>query len=162
LRCFNVQKILAFIKAHTIAERVFKDHSLEDGRDELTRAENIVLEESLQQVNQAEEALAAFDENEVRQIKSHYACHIILNKAAAYYERLSREGLMSEREAGEFIEEIESNIRHLNECQNSTHVGELSEGSKLERMPNDQWSLIHLRGNNAKCAVDTDEKNHTV
>ena len=62
------------------------------------------------------EALAKFDEEETQQIKSHYACHIILSTAAAYYERLSRQGLMSEREAGEVLEEIESSTRHVDEC----------------------------------------------
>ena len=44
---FLVQELLAFIKAHEIAEKAFKDLSQGDGRDELTLAENVVLQESV-------------------------------------------------------------------------------------------------------------------
>ncbi len=156
---FKVQEILAFIKAHEIAEKAFKDSSHDDGKDELTRAENIVLQESFEQVTLAEEALAEFDEEEVQQIKSHYACHIILSTAAAYYERLSRQGLMSEREAGEMLEEIESSTRHVDECQSFTHAGELSEGHKKQRMPTDDWSSIYLKGSDV--ITEKDEEGRT-
>jgi hypothetical protein len=156
---FLVQEILAFIKAHEIAEKVFKDISQGDGKDELSRAENVVLQESLNQVLRAEQALSEFDENKVQQIKSHYACHIILNKAAAFYEKLSLQGLMTEREAGEFLEEVESSIRHLNECQVPVHNGELSERHKMERMPNDEWSSLHLRSIDVKIMEGNVTKN---
>jgi hypothetical protein len=155
---YLIQELLAFIKAHEIAEKVFKDISQGDGKDELSRAENIVLRESFDQVLRAEKALDEFDENEVQQIKSHYACHIILNKAAAYYEKLSRQGLMTEREAGEFLCEMESSIRHLNECQESEH-GELSERHKMERMPNDEWSSLHLRSSVAQNVAENVKEN---
>ena len=156
---FKVQEILAFIKAHEIAEKAFRDFTHNDGKDELTRAENIVLQESFEQVTLAEEALAEFDEEEVQQIKSHYACHIILSTAAAYYERLSRQGLMSEREAGEMLEEIESSTRHVDECQSFTHAGELSEGHKKQRMPTDDWSSIYLKGSDV--ITEKDEEGRT-
>ena len=134
---FLVQEILVFIKAHEIAKKAFKDLSQGDGEDELTRAENMVLQESDDQVLQAEQALNEFDSNEVKKIKSHYACHIILSTAAAYYERLSRQGLVTGREASTVLEEIEAHILHTNECQNSMHAGELSERHKLKMMPDD-------------------------
>lgn len=140
---FVVEQLLAFIKAHKMAEKTFKEFSegQGDGKGECTRAENIVLEESFDQVLRAEQTLDEYDEKEVQQIKSHYACRIILNKAAAFYEKLARQGLMTEREAGEFIEETETNIRHLNVCRASTHAGELSEQHKMEMMPSDGWGV---------------------
>mmetsp|Transcript_2950 Transcript_2950/g.4511 ORF Transcript_2950/g.4511 Transcript_2950/m.4511 type:complete len:912 (+) Transcript_2950:73-2808(+) len=151
---FLVQELLAFIKAHEIAEKAFKDLSQGDGRDELTLAENVVLQESVDQVLLAEQALDEFDEKEVQQIKSHYACHIILSKAAAYYETLSRQGLMSEREAGEILEEMESHILHTKECQDSSHAGEMSDRHKLEMVPDDDWSPLHLSSSNAKSVTE--------
>ena len=147
---FLVQEILAFTKAHEIAEKAFKDLSQGDGNCELTQAENIVLQESADQVLLAEQALDKFDAKEVQQIKSHYACTIILNRAAAYYERLSHQGLMSEREAGELIEEMEANILHTKECLDSSHDGELSDRHKIEMMPDDNWSSLHLRNSTLK------------
>ena len=151
---FLVQELLAFIKAHEIAEKAFKDLSQGDGKDDLTRAENTVLQESFDQVLLAEQALDEFDEKEVQQIKSHYACHIILSKAAAYYETLSRQGLMSEREAGEFLEEMEAHILHTKECQDSSHAGEMSHRHKLEMVPDDDWSPLHLSSSNAKSVTE--------
>mmetsp|Transcript_14784 Transcript_14784/g.20973 ORF Transcript_14784/g.20973 Transcript_14784/m.20973 type:complete len:914 (+) Transcript_14784:196-2937(+) len=151
---FLVQELLTFIKAHEIAEKAFKDLSQGDGNDELSQAENIVLQESVNQVLLAEQALEKFDAKEVQQIKSHYACNIILNRAAAYYERLSRQGLMSEREAGELIEEIEANILHTKECLDTSHTGELSDRHKMEKMPEDDWSLFHLRNSSVKSATE--------
>ena len=151
---FLVQEVLAFIKAHEIAEKAFKDLSQGDGNGELTQAENIVLQESVDQVRLAEQALDEFDEKEVQQIKSHYACNIILSRAAAYYERLSRQGLMSEREAGEFLEEMEENILHTKECLDSSHAGELSEHHKLEMIPDDDWCPLHLKSSNVKSMTE--------
>lgn len=156
---FHVQELLAFIKAHEIAEKAFREFTHVGGKDELTRAENVVLHESLEQVTLAEEALAEFDVEKVQQIKSHYACHIILSTAASYYERLSRQGLMSEREAGEVLEEIESSTRHMDECQSLTHAGELSEGHKKQRMPTDDWSSIYLKGSDV--IMEKDEEGRT-
>mmetsp|Transcript_8996 Transcript_8996/g.13898 ORF Transcript_8996/g.13898 Transcript_8996/m.13898 type:complete len:907 (-) Transcript_8996:63-2783(-) len=151
---FLVQEILAFTKAHEIAEKAFKDLSQGDGNCELTQAENIVLQESADQVLLAEQALDKFDAKEVQQIKSHYACTIILNRAAAYYERLSHQGLMSEREAGELIEEMEANILHTKECLDNSHDGELSDRHKIEMMPDDNWSSLHLRNSTLKCVTE--------
>ncbi len=155
---FLVEELLAFIKAHEIAEKAFKDLSQGDGNDELTQAENIVLQESANQVLLAEQALDKFDAKEVQQIKSHYACNIILNKAAAYYERLSRQGLVSEREAGELIEEIEANILHTKECLDTSHTGELSDRHKVELMPDDDWSSLNLRNSSVKNATAENTK----
>ena len=114
--------------------------------------------ESAGQVRLAEDALEEFDEKEVQQIKSHYACNIILSSAAAYYERLSKQGLISEREAGEFLEEIETEILHTKECLDDSHAGELSEHHKqaigvkyrpkhcLEKTKKGDFISIHYNG----------------
>ncbi len=155
---YLVQEVLAFIKAHSIAEAAFKDLSQGDANGELTQAEIIVLQESVAQVRLAKDALKEFDEKEVQQIKSHYACNIILNRAAAYYERLSEQGLMSEREAGEFLEEMEKEILHTKECLDSSHAGELSEHHKQAMIPDDDWSPLHLRSSNVKNTTEIVEE----
>lgn len=155
---FLVQEVLAFIKAHNIAEAAFRDLSMGEGNEDFTRGEKIVLRESAGQVRLAEDALKEFDEKEVQQIKSHYACNIILSSAAAYYERLSEQGLISEREAGEFLEEIETEILHTKECLDDSHAGELSEHHKQAMMPDDDWSQLHIRSSNVKNTTENAEE----
>jgi|GEM_PF-4626784 len=114
----------------------------------LSSAEKIVLEESAAQVRLADKALLALDKEDVKMIKSHYACQILLSRSAHYFSRLSKYGLMTEREAGEFIEEIEKEMHNLIACREFTHQDEISHNMKmhrLSRIPDYMLVNMHLQ-----------------
>lgn len=114
----------------------------------LSSAEKIVLDESAAQVRLADKALLALDKEDVKMIKSHYACHILLNRSAHYFSKLSKYGLMSDREAGEFIEEIEEEIHSLAACREFAHQDEMTDGSKmnrLSRIPENMLTNMNLK-----------------
>ena len=104
------------------------------GKQTLSSAEKIVLDESAAQVRLADKALLALDREDVKMIKSHYACHILLNRGAHYFSKLAEHGLMTEREAGEFIEEIEEEIHSLVACKEFAHEDEITNESKMHRL----------------------------
>ncbi|KAL7539494.1 hypothetical protein ACHAXR_011486, partial [Thalassiosira sp. AJA248-18] len=130
----RVRQILAFIHAHERARRVFKEEFSKAGEDSLTAAEKIVLDESDAQVEMAEQALSTLDDDDVAIVKSHYVCQILLNRAAYYFKKLKKHGLMTEREAGEHLEEIEENIQHILECRETTHTDEMTTDRKTRRL----------------------------
>ena len=66
----------------------------------------LVLDESDEQVELADEALKKLSETDVAIVKSHYVCQILLNRAAYYFIKLKKNGLMTEREADHFLENI--------------------------------------------------------
>jgi hypothetical protein len=100
----------------------------------LSSAEKIVLDESAAQVRLADKAILGLDKEDVKMIKSHYACHILLNRSARYFSKLAQYGLMSHREAGEFIEEIEEEIHALIACKEFAHQDEITDDTKMHRL----------------------------
>lgn len=62
-----------------------------------------VINESREQVFKADSAIAAYDAEDVQSSKSQYVCQILPHKAANYFETLSAYGLMTDREASEFL-----------------------------------------------------------
>lgn len=107
-----------------------------------------MLDEIDGQVELADQALSKLDANEVAMVKSHYACQILLNRAAYYNKKLKKHGLMTEREAGGFVEEIEENLYDLLECQETEHTDEMSTDHKMHRISNcspellSTWNLL--------------------
>ena len=104
---------LSFIKAHLCAQEKFKIEFASVNANSLTLAEKTVLDESREQVSRADSAVAAFDSEDVQSVKSQYVCQILLHKAATYFENLSANGLMTDREAGEFLGRYDLELREL-------------------------------------------------
>ena len=79
----------------------------------LTLAEKTVIDESRNQVTQADAAICAFDDMDVKAVKSQYVCQVLLHRAAAYFEQLTYKGLMTERELGEHRDKYDLELRDL-------------------------------------------------
>lgn len=59
---------------------------------------------------------------------------MLLNKSAYYFEKLANRGLVTEREASEFIGEVEEDIFNLLDCREATHKDQLSLRAKKMRI----------------------------
>ena len=103
----------SFIKAHLRAQEKFKIEFASVNENSLALAEKTVLDESREQVSKADLAVAAFDSEDVQSVKSQYVCQILLHKAANCFENLSANGLMTDREAGEFLGRYDLELREL-------------------------------------------------
>jgi len=142
----KVRQILAFTHAHEWARKIFKREFSKAGEDYLTPAEKIVMDESDKQVQLASEALCELDETEVAMVKSQYACQILLNRSAHYYQKLHQRGLMTEREAGKVLEEIEDEINDLLECREKEYEDEMSSSEKIRRLSMIPKETLHMQG----------------
>lgn len=131
---FRVRQILAFVHAHGMARKIFKEEFNQAGKDCLTEAEKIVLDESDMEVQLAEGAMEELLEEDVAMVKSLLLCHIVLNKSADYFKKLADEGLMSGKEASEFLEHIEDEISHILKTKEVDHSAELSDTTKVARL----------------------------
>ena len=101
----------------------------------LTLAEKTVIDESKLQVAKADAAINAFDAEDVSAVKSQYVCQILLYKSANYFERLALNGLMTEREAGEFLGQFDRELRNLRlSSELKTQIRQLS-GRKIAPEP---------------------------
>jgi hypothetical protein len=130
--CFHIEQIIAYMYAHELARKAFKREFIKAEQVTLTEAEKVVLYESEQQVKLAEEELSKFDIMHVKTVRSHYACQILLNRAAYCYKDQLNHGLITEMEAGTLLEEIEGHISNLLECRETVH-DQKDDGSKSER-----------------------------
>ena len=127
-------KVLAFIKAHELAKGGLKKFCSNASTDEYSAAEIVVLRECDIQIQLAEDALNEIDKEQVQQVKSHYACQILLNKAAHFLQTLTAQGLMTQGEAGQILEEIEDHVQGVVECQKEVHEGEYTPSEKISFM----------------------------
>lgn len=118
---FQIQQALAFTYAHELARKSFKREFIQAEQVTLTEAEKVVLFESEQQQKLAEEDLRKYDVANVNMVRSHYACQILLNRAAYCYKDQLGHGLITEMEAGTLLEEIEGLIKRLLECREPIH-----------------------------------------
>merc|ERR1712194_388145 len=78
--------------------------------------------------------LSTFPEADVALVKSRYVCQVLLNKSAFYFKQLNDQGLVTEREAGESLDEIEENINGLMKFRKAAHTGEMSATAKRARL----------------------------
>ena len=128
---YQVRQVIVFVHAHNLAREVFKKEFSKGAV--LTECEKCVLDESDEQVRLANASLAKLDEVDVGVVKSHYVCQILLNRAAYYLNKLKKHGLMSEKEAAGFLEEIQENLKHLLECKEVYHTDEMNSSHKMKR-----------------------------
>ena len=129
---FRIEQIFAFTYAHESARKSFTREFIKTGEAGLTDAEQVVMYESEQQVKFAEEALSKFDVTNVNMVRSHYACRILLNRAAYCYSKQLDHNLITEREAGTLLEEVEGHINDLLECRHKDHSDVESNRSKTD------------------------------
>ena len=130
--CFEIEQILAFTYAHELSRKAFKREFIKTGEVGLTEAEQVVMYESEQQVKLAEESLSKFDAIYVNTVRSHCACQILLNRAASCCSKQLDHSLITEREAGTLLEEIEGHIKTLLECREIDHTDDECNHSKTE------------------------------
>jgi len=109
----RVLQALSFIQAHQSAQEMFKKEFASVNSNCLSLAEKAVIDESRIQVSKAYGAINAFDEEDVKAVKSQYVCMILLHKAASYFRTLASNGLMTEREANEFLDKYDLELRNL-------------------------------------------------
>lgn len=133
----HVRHVLAFVKAHELAAEVFKKGFLKMKDDKelqrkgsLTSTEKVILDECAAQINLAVASLEKLNATDVALSKSHYACDILLHKGASYFAVLSNHGLLTQREASEFVEDIEKKLFNVSECHQLAHKGELTKSRK--------------------------------
>lgn len=136
----HVRTTLAFMWAHEMATKAFKKGFLKLGdsklqrKGSLTSTEKVVLDENEEQMKLASDSLKKLDKMDVTLVKSHYVCEILLNKSASYITELSHHGLMSEKEASEFLEHIEKDIFNIRWCRQDKHKDEMTERYKKKRL----------------------------
>jgi len=109
----QVLQALSFIQAHRASQKTFKAEFASVNSNSLTLAAKAVLDESKDQVAKAESAINNFDVDDVSAIKSQYVCQILLYKSAHYFENLARRGLMTEKEATEYLYQYDLELRKL-------------------------------------------------
>ena len=105
---------LAFTRAHRVAQKIFKE---EFSDSTLTSTELKILSESNDQIRLAELALSELDQEDVDSITSHYACHILLNNSRDFIQRLAKQELIPESEAGDLLEDLDEYVGSLMECR---------------------------------------------
>jgi len=119
----RIRQIYVFIAAHKRARNKFKDEFTRIDYS-LTSAEKIVMDECDFNIDLAQQELDKIDPDEVKLTKSQYAAQILLNKESYYIEELQKHGLMTEKESGGFIEEIEEHLLEVWQvCETSETTG---------------------------------------
>ena len=110
----RVLTALSFIKAHSAAQEIFKaEFSHANSNNTLSLAEKAILDESRSQVDMADAAIHLVDTEDLQAIKSQYCCQLLLRKSARYLEDLTSQGLLTHREAGQYLEKIDTELRLL-------------------------------------------------
>ena len=117
----NVHIALAFIDAHLEAQACFQE---EFCRPPFEEAQKLVARESKDQVHAAMDFLESQDQDDVKIIVSHLLCTILLNKLARYVEHVTHLGFLEEKEASVYIEQIEEELEHLQDCTLVKHGDE--------------------------------------
>lgn len=113
-----IDRALAFIAAHRYAQAYFTKE-FENADSELSHAGQMVVLESMIQVDKAEEELRKQDKSDVELAVSHKFCSILLHSAVIYIEKFVAQGLLKDDEAEEWVREIEKEVDHVNECNRS-------------------------------------------
>lgn len=148
----QVLQALALIHAHEGAQAKFKEEFATVGEHALTASEKAVLDESKEQIAQAEAALETFDKNDVDIVKSQFVCKVLLSKSAKYFETLAHDGLMTDKEASEFLEHIEHEMFQLllsAELESEGLLDSKTKNSRLSTLSLDVLSDLNIDKNAA-------------
>lgn len=111
----QVLRATAFQLAHQAARRKLKagfceiSNALQDAADK-------VVEESEKQEQLAQQVLDSVDKDQLKVIVEHFVCHVLLNKAAKMVKKHHASGILKDKEAEHFLEEIDEAIYRTNIC----------------------------------------------
>jgi hypothetical protein len=118
----SVLRALSFIDAHKEAQDRLQDelagnylHKNVDTTSSMTAFKE-VMKESRAEVRKAKEVLKSHSKKKLKHVISHYLCAIIQNKAARYIKLLLDSGVLLQKEARHFLEEIDEDISHIRKC----------------------------------------------
>jgi hypothetical protein len=133
-RHLDLRRTLAFIAAHTVAQQRFGLEFCSDDSDlsEFNAAKQLILRESMSEVETAEKNLRSHSKEDISCAASHLCCIILLNTYAKYMHYLSQAGLLLPKEANHFIEECDSEINAARACCLSDHPGKLTNEDKRQ------------------------------
>lgn len=91
---------------------------------EFSRQAELVLDESVEEVAQAEDVLSWHGRKDLEVVVSHKFCGVLLLDAAKKIEQLAESGLLQPTEAEEFLEEVQKAWHEVNSCNVRHHEGE--------------------------------------
>jgi hypothetical protein len=121
---YDVDRCVSYLEAHRRSREVFKTEFVLDC-DNMTDAEATVLRESDAACAEAVALLESFPARSVEAMISHRFCSILLNSVVHHFEDLARSGLLSAKEAEDFVSEIQSMILRIDSCPDDEHPEEL-------------------------------------
>lgn len=132
----KVLRALAFLHAHRLALEYMEEHIIGNSASvsEFGESEKFVVAEVKAQMKLARKVVESADESDVEIIESHSFCAILLNRTALYVEALLSSGVLSEREANVFLEDIERAIDSTHHCATQIHPGHLSKDEKSNHL----------------------------
>lgn len=90
----------------------------------MVKAAKMVLIETEKQVRLAEELLKSKDEKDVCVMVSHLFCVILLNRIARDAEAMCGSGILKDKEAHKYVEEVEHELHRIDFCSHQEHPGE--------------------------------------
>lgn len=131
-RQLELRRTLAFIAAHTLAQERFGLEFCSDGTDltEFNAAKQVILRESMREVETAEKELNSRSKEDIESTASHLCCIILLNTYARYMNFLANAGLLLPKEANHFIDECGKDIIAAKTCCLPDHPGRLTNDDK--------------------------------
>ena len=116
----NVLRALSFIDAHKEAQDRLQDelagNHLHVDTARSMAAFKEVMKESKGEVRKAKEVLKSQNKKKLKHVISHYLCCVIQNKTARYIKLLLDSGVLLQKEARHFLEEIDEDVRHIRKC----------------------------------------------
>jgi hypothetical protein len=118
----DVLRAFSFIDAHNEAGDRLHDE-FGEGTPETRSAFKVVMQESRVQVRKANAVLQGKNKKELRHVISHYLCVTLLNKHARYVKVLLDSGVLLQREASQYLEEIDHSIIDIRACPMEEHPG---------------------------------------
>jgi NhaP-type Na+/H+ or K+/H+ antiporter len=115
----EVLRALSFMEAHRLAEKKllsYVDSLSLDVHSAFAQAVDMVLDESGKQVASAHEFLNEYPPKEIENITSHYVASILLHRLAVFVEKNATEGILTKKEANEYLERIDRNVQSVHTC----------------------------------------------
>lgn len=111
----DVERYMAFLEAHRHSQEVFKNEFV-GSIENLTEAEATVLKESDVVCARATALLESIPSHTVDEIVSHQFCCILLNMGVRHFNNLAESGLLTPKEAEEFLKKIQDLMLQVNAC----------------------------------------------
>jgi hypothetical protein len=156
----NVLRAISFIEAHRQARETFTKQL--SASSEVDANEQIVLDESNAETATAQDVLDNEDQQDVLVIRNLYFCAILLNKSAKYAENLLKEGVLEEKEASGYLDEIDTSLVAVNNCsvmdidEDAQAVSKHMEASQME-----EAQVAPIQEDTKESSAGSDESDET-